>query len=102
MPAPKGNDNAGDGRRWREAIRRALARSQGTIDRGLDRIADGVISAAAKGAPWAIEHVAERMDGKSIQRVESTVEVTVDVGNTDSFSDKIAHALAVRAPVTVQ
>jgi hypothetical protein len=71
--AQPGNDNAREGRRWREALRRALARSQGTIDRGLDRLADTVVAKAAAGTPWALEHIAERMDGKSPQVVQVTV-----------------------------
>ena len=102
MPAPKGNDNAGDGRRWREAIRRALARAQGNIDRGLDSIADRVIAAAAAGSPWAVEHIAERMDGKSAQYVHIEQELTVNVGEAEGLSPRLDKLRSLRQGNTVQ
>ena len=69
--APKGNQNA---RRkpWADALRRALARNGGSIDSGLNNIADQVIVAALNGDQWAIKELAERLDGKAAQSVDVT------------------------------
>lgn len=72
--APSDNQNAREGRRWREAIRRALSRAAGDIDRGLDRIADRLVARAATGDAWAIDHLAERMDGKPDQKATLQVD----------------------------
>src|SRR5579885_468640 len=71
--APEGNDNAGQGRRWREALNRALARSGGTVDKGLDECADQLVKAAKSGQWWALEHLADRLDGKPAQTVHSHI-----------------------------
>ena len=102
MAAAQGNEYAREGRRWREAIRRALARAQGDIDRGLDRIADRVVAAATAGSPWAVEHVAERMDGKSVQHIEASLGVSVSVGESEALSPRLDKLRALRQGNTVQ
>ena len=90
MAAPKGNDNAGEGKRWRSALRRALARAGNVdIDAGLDLCADKLVSAAIRGSPWAIEHIAERFDGKATQVIQATVEHTVTTGDAESLTSRL-------------
>lgn len=67
--APVGNQNAKNAKRWQYALRRALARAEGTIDSGLDKIADKVVTAAIAGERWAVEEVGNREDGKPAQAV---------------------------------
>lgn len=67
MGAPVGNQNAKNAKRWQYALRRALARAEGTIDSGLDKIADKVVTAAIAGEQWAIKEIGEREDGKPAQ-----------------------------------
>jgi hypothetical protein len=69
MAAPIGNQNAKNAKRWQYALRRALARAEGTIDSGLDKIADKVVAAAIAGERWAVEEVGNREDGKPAQAV---------------------------------
>ena len=67
--AQRGNDNAARGAEFREAIRRALSRSAGTVGKGLDKLCDQLIVAAASGEQWAMQMVADRLDGKAAQTV---------------------------------
>ena len=72
--APIGNNFAGKAKKWEEAIRRALARDGGTVDKGLDKLADELIKTAQTGDSWAIDHIANRLDGKPKETVDITVE----------------------------
>lgn len=67
MAAPVGNQNARNAKRWQQALRRALARAEGSIDQGLDKVADIVVKAAMGGEQWAIKELGEREDGKAAQ-----------------------------------
>jgi hypothetical protein len=68
--APVGNQNAARAKRWREAIIRALARPHsGDLDKGLDAAADKLAALAFEGDKWAIDHIADRLDGKVPQGI---------------------------------
>lgn len=69
MAAPIGNMNAKKGAKWREAILRALARDSGNIEKGLDNAADKLVRLAMEGDKWALEHIADRLDGKPKQAI---------------------------------
>ena len=64
-----GNQNAAKGAKWREAILRALARRKGTVDSGLDAAADKLVALLERGDKWALDHLAERVDGKAPQGI---------------------------------
>lgn len=79
--APKGNQNASKGRRWFEAIDKALKQyvdKKKKIEAGqaLDRIARIVVKEALEGSFWAIEEIADRLDGKAAQSLHLTAEIT--------------------------
>lgn len=66
--APTGNQNAAKGKAWREAIRRAVARKfGGTVDHGLDQLADEFVNAVAGGDLAAFKEFGDRIDGKPAQ-----------------------------------
>lgn len=71
--AQPGNQNAVRGKKWREAILRALARKAGSVDEGLDSAADKLVALMIEGEPadrrWAIDHAADRIDGKPAQAI---------------------------------
>ena len=74
--APDGNNNAGKGADWRDAIRHALAK-KGKEEkgdgpayiRGLQRVAEKFIEAAEDGESWAMKELGDRMDGKAPQAI---------------------------------
>lgn len=68
--APLGNQNAARAKKWRESIMRALARKAGSVESGLDAAADKlVVLAIDEGDKWALDHIADRIDGKPAQTV---------------------------------
>lgn len=62
--APIGNNNATKNKLWSDTLRRAIA--QDRSDR-VRQAAERLLDEAAKGEPWAIKELADRLDGKSIQ-----------------------------------
>lgn len=72
--APVGNENAAKGRRWRDALNKALARyanpeTQVVAGQALDRIAEQVVMRALAGDWDSITEIATRLDGKPAQAV---------------------------------
>lgn len=77
---PIGNKNAAKGARWRAAILRALERAAGgDADRGLDLAATKLVTLAIEGDSWAIDHLANRVDGKAKEVHEHGGELVVRV-----------------------
>src|SRR5882757_2286400 len=75
MAAPPGNRNAAHGRKWQEAIDRALKRfedkrSKIQAGQALDRIAKKVVKAALEGDWWAVTEIGNRLDGKPAQTID--------------------------------
>jgi hypothetical protein len=62
--APFGNNNATKNKLWSDTLRRAIA--QDSCDR-VRQAAERLLDEAAKGEPWAIKELADRLDGKSVQ-----------------------------------
>jgi len=99
--APKGNDFAARGARVRQSLERALARLGGTVDKGLDRVADQIVGLAVEGEQWACTMIADRLDGKPHTTIEMAVtDERPTALNAEQLADKLAGALAGRAPVT--
>lgn len=70
MAAPIGNQNAKQAKIWQQAIKRAIARrANGTIDSGLDELADKLIALVAQGDLPALKELGDRLDGKPAQSV---------------------------------
>lgn len=70
-----GNNNSGDGKIWRAALRAALdRRSQCRSDgkKELDALADRLIDACLEGQIPALREFGDRIEGKSVQGVELT------------------------------
>jgi hypothetical protein len=67
MGAPVGNQNAAKAKIVADAIRKALANDDWKrLRAGAEKVAD----AYAVGEPWAVQFVADRMDGKPTQQTE--------------------------------
>lgn len=74
--APVGNTNAHKGRRWRDAIDRALEKkSRGEQQQALDECAAALIDKCLEGDMTALKELGDRLDGKSVQ--------AVNLGNED-------------------
>jgi hypothetical protein len=96
--APKGNQNALNPHRFKEAVKRALARMEGTVDKGLDALADKLVEEARKGEIWAIQMVADRLDGKPAQTLFAEIEHhNVKASNAEKLSGKLGAVLASRS-----
>lgn len=68
MAAPVGNQNAAKGRRWRNAIEKALERrSKASGQEALVELADKLLEAAENGEAWALRELGDRYDGKPAQ-----------------------------------
>ena len=92
------NDNAHKGARFRSAVARALARKGGTIDRGLDMLCDKLVGAAAEGEQWALQMVAERIEGKAAQTVYvGEAPEQIQGPDHDELTVRLARALIGRA-----
>ena len=70
-----------------DALRLAMLASDGDEKSKLRRIADRLLSAALAGEAWAIQQVADRLDGKPAQ--ESTVTVEHKSDATDWTRDEL-------------
>ena len=71
--APKGNNNAGSGTEWREAIRAVtLQYAKGDIKRkmALRKVAETLLEKALAGDMTAIKEFGDRFDGKPGQALE--------------------------------
>src|SRR5215813_8473139 len=99
MPFQPGN-KLGSGRKekpFRDALRQVLARENGDVRSGLEKLAETLVRAAHAGEMPAIKEIIERIDGKVAQplagdednpltlihRIESII---VDAANPDSES----------------
>ena len=72
MGAPLGNQNYLKGRRWRDAIDRALAKrttKAGGIE-ALDDLAEKLLALADQSDIQALKEIADRLDGKPSQAID--------------------------------
>jgi hypothetical protein len=93
MPFQKGQSGNPSGRQrvkpFREALDRAIAQDDG---KRIRKAADKLLDSAADGEPWAIQMLADRLDGKALQvaHVETVTHVNESV---QDFAAWLAEAL---------
>lgn len=77
--APPGNKNAGTGADtapFKSALNRAIAQCKtGRVKKAAEKLLD----CAADGEPWALNMLADRLDGKPHQSVDAKVDASVTV-----------------------
>ena len=86
MPAPRGNNNAGVGREATRALEKALAIRSGDADgdrlitrfKTLVEIWDKQIDAALEGELNSAREIFDRIEGKPVQAINASVDVTSD------------------------
>jgi hypothetical protein len=80
MGAPIGNTNPTKGKRWQQAIDRALAeRSKRSGIEALDELAEKLLILADGGDLGALRELADRLDGKAIQQIDANVDTALTV-----------------------
>lgn len=97
MGAPEGNKNAAKAKEFEGALRRALAQyEKGDVKAGnaLRAVADKLVELALDGSPWAIQHIADRLDGKPSQTAE--VKQEVNVNHTGSIEHRSVSEIGER------
>ena len=73
MAAPLGNQNAIKGRRWQQAIDRALdRRSKADAIHELDRLAEKFLDQVEDEGIRGFSELGDRLDGKPKQQIEAT------------------------------
>lgn len=80
--APKGNNYAGKGRDWFDALRKECVQRGALAD-----IARKVVDAALDGERWAVEEIGNRFDGKPAQALEHSGQIAVMTH--DEFIDSL-------------
>ena len=68
MPFEEGNTLGKKGKIFDAALRRAIAQDSGELVR---KAAEKLLQLAAAGEQWAVQYLADRLDGKPTQAVES-------------------------------
>lgn len=103
MGAPTGNKNAAKAKEFENALRRALAQyDKGEVKAGhaLRAVADKLVELALGGSPWAIQHIADRIDGKPNQSAEVNHNVNhsgvVEHRSVSEIGERITELLAGR------
>ncbi len=86
--APQGNNNAGKGKDWADAVRKVLAEEDPKNKRKrLIAIATKLVELAESGDMAAIKEIGDRIDGKAAQSHEVNlpegVSITMNYGNGD-------------------
>ena len=86
MAAPLGNQNAVKGKRWAQAIDRALAeRSRVMQVEALDELAEKLLSACDAGDLAALKELGDRLDGKANQSISGPDGEAIPVGIKVSY-----------------
>jgi hypothetical protein len=74
--APIGNSNAAKGKRWSDAIDRALAkRCKGDGIAALDDLAEKLLAKADEGDMQALKELGDRIEGKPSQAIDLDAKV---------------------------
>jgi len=87
---------------WTHAIRRALAHTHGTVDKGLMHLAVQMVKAAGNGDSWALQHIADRIEGKVKEQVQMETTVHgVRVDDARQIAARLQNAAIAEATYSV-
>ena len=90
MPFEKGNKLGERGRMFEGALRKAIASDDG---KRLRLAADQLLDQASYGQPWAIQYLADRLDGKAKQSI-AVERKTVSEMSLGELTDELAASIA--------
>jgi len=88
--APLGNTNGVRDRQWLNMLRRKVAQNP----EKLEQAALAVLDAAAMGEPWAITELGNRLDGKPVQQVDMSGDLTMHKTYRDLSDDRLMEIAA--------
>lgn len=71
--APLGNKNAAKGKLWFDAVHKHIAQNK----EALPAIVDVVVNAAKAGEAWAVTELRNTLDGKPVQQVDMSGELSM-------------------------
>lgn len=74
--APYGNHNAAKGTPWRNMLHRAILQDDG---KRLRAAAEKLLDLAAAGEQWAVQELANRLDGRPAQVVSGDPDVPLSI-----------------------
>jgi hypothetical protein len=77
------------------ALKRAIAQDDGSR---LRAAAETLLTKAADGEPWALQMLADRLDGKASQSVEVKTTRSVEDCSLEELRDRVATLLAGAGP----
>ncbi len=78
MAAPLGSQNYIKGRRWRDAIERALSRrAKSDQIAALDDLAEKLLALCDQGDLGALKELGDRLEGRAVQAVEAQVQAEI-------------------------
>lgn len=91
MPFEKGHQHGAKSKLFEGALKRALAQDDG---KRLREAAEQLLSQAAAGEQWAIQYLADRLDGKPGQSVEIKQTRSLEDMSLDELRSRVADLLA--------
>ena len=72
--APKGNQNAVKGKMWSDALRKEIIQND-----HLAQLVKSLIDKALDGDMAALKEIGDRLEGKPVQSVEQTTQLSADI-----------------------
>ena len=83
--AQPGNKNAAKDKIWLQAIDRHLA----TRPKELEEVVQVLFQSAKDGQPWAVQEIANRLDGKPVQQVDMSGDLNLTRTLRDLTDDEL-------------
>lgn len=94
MPFEKGHQHGAKSKLFEGALKRAIAQDDG---KRLRAAAEALLTNAAEGEPWALNMLADRLDGKAAQSVEVTHNRSLQEMSLDELRSRVAELLTGEA-----
>jgi hypothetical protein len=98
VPFQKGNRLGQKAKLFVKEINKAFERDREL----LPRIVKKFLDCCEAGEPWAVQELANRLDGKAHQTVDVGIEHTVQTGDAASLTELLEAAARARTNPTVQ
>lgn len=94
MPFEKGNTLGAKGKLFEQALKRAITQDDG---KRLRAAAESLLTKASEGEAWALNMLADRLDGKPGQSVEVVRKQSLEDMSLDELRARVSEILAGEA-----